>query len=346
VDEFGVQNPREPDQDEMAALDSGERQERRRIFKEDSDRYRAFQLVKGPDFVSRLDGFLNVLGPNPNEETECLDTTWPIRRALILRSILGLKDHDELDIDPGLLYALLLAPKYLHGARSFEKIVKSLAQRRDGQRLHRSALPPRPLLDRETCADAFHAVLAQRDIFLCQPDLEDLAKVIHSSYLEGAKESEVRAQEHARPELVWTLDPSVQKAFDELDEDKKAANRAAARRVSDHLALIDFAVTRRDAGEDDSWKKPLSDAIERHVDLLAMSEHLGWCAERIASGWTYGKDRDDALKRHPSLLPWAQLAPQDQDKDRKSVRSIPDWLLGAGLKAAPRPADISLTRCT
>jgi hypothetical protein len=137
---------------------------------------------------------LNVLGPNPQEEetpavgqgkkgaregieadtvrsdSKCVDITWPIRRAIILRGVLGLKDNDELDIDLGLLYALLRVPKYHHGARSFEKIIIALMNARDNGRLHRSALPPQPLLDRETDASEFQKLLTES-----HTDLEALA---------------------------------------------------------------------------------------------------------------------------------------------------------------------------
>ena len=72
----------------------------------------------------------------------CPDLTWPIRRALMLRSVLGLKDNpkiaDVLDMDRGLLYALLSVPHYRHGSRSFEKILLTLAN--DGDRT--GPLPP------------------------------------------------------------------------------------------------------------------------------------------------------------------------------------------------------------
>jgi len=35
------------------------------------------------------------------------------------------------------------------------------------------------------------------------------------------------------------------------------------------------------------------------------------------------------------LVPWAQLSPTDQDKDRSSVSSIPDLLEIAKFKAVP-----------
>jgi hypothetical protein len=302
-------------------------------FKQQVESYRAFKLLKGPDFISRLDGFLNVLGPNPRTGTTSPDITWPIRRALTLRSFLELGESDPLDIDPGLLYALVGVRKYRHGVRSFEKIVKALVQGRGQGRLHRSALPPDPLFDRETDTTEFRRLMEQRNSFKNYPDIEKLAAAVHQSFLDGAEKAKLKAEVRKRPSDAWTIHPAIKKAYDDLPEDIKASNRAAARRVPDHLALINFVVVEQLPTDDDSWRIPLMKAIERHIERLAQAEHLGWCAERSAAGWTYGETRDNLLKRHPLLVDWARLSPSDQDKDRLSARSIPNLPAVAGFKA-------------
>jgi len=44
--------------------------------------------------------------------------------------------------------------------------------------------------------------------------------------------------------------------------------------------------------------------------------HEGWCAEKQAAGWQYGAVKDADAKTHPCLVPYAQLPPQQQAKDR------------------------------
>ena len=44
-----------------------------------------FQAIKGPDFVSRLKGILDIKGPNPTCVT---DKKHIIRRAMLLRSLI------------------------------------------------------------------------------------------------------------------------------------------------------------------------------------------------------------------------------------------------------------------
>ena len=333
LEAFGVAEPLEPTPDELAALEPARRQERLEAYREQATRYRDFRLLKGPDFISRLHGFLNVLGPNPRAGTACPDITWPIRRAIILRGILRLKDDAELEIDPGLLNALLSVPKFQHGARSFEKVISALVQGSTNGRLHRSALPPRLFLERETDAGAFQSLLTQRDAFKNHPDIEDLAAIVHNTFIDEAKRTKIQAEIDKTPHTAWTVHPAILTDYLLLPEDKKVANREAARRIPDHLALIGFVVERQEPGDDGSWKAPLEAAIAQHLDRLAQAEHLGWGAERIASGWTYDKVRDDDHKRHPLLVDWAQLSVRDQDKDRSSARSIPKLLEEAKCKA-------------
>lgn len=298
---------------------------------------REFQMLKGPDFISRLHGFLNVLGPNRRKHSSCPDITWPIRRAIILRDVSKVGEDEELDIDPGLLDALLNVSDYRHGARSFDKVVATLLQGRHFNHLHRSALPPSPLLDRETDAVKFIAMLKRWDVFKNHPDLENLAAAIHTGFLEGAEKSKQDAEIEANPNLAWTIHQSIKRDYAELSDDKKASNRAAARRIPDHLALIGYAVEPWQQNDKQDWQTPLKKAIEKHTERLAQAEHLGWYAERVANGWTHAEKRNDTLKHHPLMVPWAKLLPSDQEKDRHFVRSIPALLEMAKYKAVPIP---------
>lgn len=333
LQQFGVAEPPPLTAEERARLTPEARADRKLA----EDAFYEFKLLKGPDFVSRLHGFLNVLGVNPRTNAPCPDLTWPIRRALILRSVLELKKNEELDIDPGLLYALLNTPIYRHGARSLEKIVVSLVSGRDGGRLRRAALPPDPALDRETDAASFRRLMEQWNVFKNYPDIEALAAAVHQSFLSGAEKAALQAKITQQPDVAWRVHPAVMMEYEQLGADLKASNRAAARRIPEHLALIGFVVSRQERHADRSWVKPLEEAIEKHIERLAQAEHLGWCAERRASGWTYAEVRDNHRKHHPLLVDWSELKPQEREKDRNSARAIPGLLQVAGFKAVPAP---------
>ena len=77
-----------------------------------------FKMKKGPDFISRLSGYLNIKGINDlctDDGNDCQppDVMIPIRRAQLIRNMLGVKGNETLNIDPGLLNALIRIKKNL-----------------------------------------------------------------------------------------------------------------------------------------------------------------------------------------------------------------------------------------
>jgi hypothetical protein len=130
----------------------------------ESFKARALELpgAKATDFLSRLRGFVNVLGPNPDSPD---DRTFPLRRAILLRAILQrnapqIFAGDEMRIDESLLAGFLDVPEYLHGSRSMEAIVEMSAISRK-MTYERSTLPAVHQLALHVDADAFMAIVEQ-----------------------------------------------------------------------------------------------------------------------------------------------------------------------------------------
>src|SRR5262249_51798757 len=108
-----------------------------------------FQAVKGPDFVSRLKGYINILGPDPQGQNTNADPDYIIRRAILLRSLLELhapqfferpESKGRMRIDPGVLHAFLKINEYKHGTRSIETII-AMSLLKGKERFERSSLP-------------------------------------------------------------------------------------------------------------------------------------------------------------------------------------------------------------
>ena len=59
----------------------------------------------------------------------------------------------------------------------------------------------------------------------------------------------------------------------------------------------------------------LSELLER----LAEHVHDIWARQRIKDGWRYGPTRNDALKTHPGLVPYAALSEAEKDYDRNTA---------------------------
>lgn len=51
-------------------------------------------------------------------------------------------------------------------------------------------------------------------------------------------------------------------------------------------------------------------------EYLAEQTHEIWAQQRIAEGWKYGPQRDEALKQTPDLVPYSQLAESERQYDR------------------------------
>ena len=125
---------------------------------------RAIELpgVKATDFLSRLRGYVDILGPNPVGDA---DRAAVLRRALLLRTLLQMKaprlvQRTAIDIDPGVLRAFLDVPAYVHGARSMESVI-DMSTLAGKLRFERSALPPQHQLSLHVDADAFLGLVQQ-----------------------------------------------------------------------------------------------------------------------------------------------------------------------------------------
>jgi hypothetical protein len=295
-------------------------------YRPDSPKYEAFRLAKGPDFVSRLSGYLNVAGPNKRQKYDTKKRRWiddptdlsfPVRRALLLRSaagLPGLENRKELDIDSGLLAALLEVREYAHGARSLESIIGFV--RTSGlPGLQRSELPPDDQLSLHVQCDEFKKLVERDRRFKMISEL--LAPAVHEFFLDLCR----------REGFPIKYDVP----YDELPPDIKADNIAAAARIPRVLALVGLTVV----AKHDSVKTPEATVrriIRSNLELLAEAEHEGWMENKYRNGWSYSGVRDDANKLHPALVAYASLPPEDKAKDRDAVSNYPKIVKLAGFK--------------
>ena len=135
-------------------------------FQDDNNIMQKFKEAKGPDFISRLRGYVNILGPNP---INTKDTVFLIRRAMILRSLLERKAEHLFDnkkyarIDDGILHALIKVPYYKHGTRSMEAIIE-MSMLSDRKIWAQAYLPPKDQLKLHVDADAFSRLLVDHTL--------------------------------------------------------------------------------------------------------------------------------------------------------------------------------------
>ena len=61
---------------------------------------------------------------------------------------------------------------------------------------------------------------------------------------------------------------------------------------------------------------PLDGDLEELQEAIAETAHDVWAKARIKDGWTYGKERNDAEKHHPDLVPYTALPEEEKEYDR------------------------------
>lgn len=57
------------------------------------------------------------------------------------------------------------------------------------------------------------------------------------------------------------------------------------------------------------------------VEKMAENVHDEWAKMRIEQGWSYGKERNDAEKKHPCLVPYDELPESEKVYDRNTAIS-------------------------
>ncbi|MEG1433914.1 RyR domain-containing protein [Eubacterium sp.] len=76
----------------------------------------------------------------------------------------------------------------------------------------------------------------------------------------------------------------------------------------------------------------LSKELQELVELLSKNTHEVWSKERMSTGWTYGEERNDTLKKHPCLIPYEELTDAEQAYDRNTSTETIKVLLAMGFK--------------
>jgi len=303
--------------------------------------YDQFRMAKGPDFKSRLDGFLDILGPNRrqivtvakngqtyNHAPDLCDIFYPVRRALVIRSEFRCKRNDKLDMDADLLRALLRVAEYRHGSRSLSKLIEPLKAGYPGT-ICRSLLPPRQQLDLHVDAVGF---LRECERHGRRPTVSELtapakvAAVIHETYRQLGIDQE------------WMTKGSENDiGYGKLHDFYKQSNIAAANRMAGTLALIGLSLKRgRNSARE---RENIRQRIEYNLELLAAAEHLGWMGWHLDQGWQYGPEKpptklaeEPVKKFHPCLRPYYELSDEERNKDRNTIRHYQEFADKAGLK--------------
>ncbi|MDF2569956.1 MAG: RyR domain protein [Sporomusa sp.] len=270
--------------------------------------FKQFQSAKGPDFVSRLRGYVNILGPNQTDEHG--DHLFVIRRAMLLRSLLERKtphlinECRQAQIDDGVLRALLKAPRYKHESRSMEAILE-MSRLSNARRWEQSHLPSKEQLKLHVDEEQFSRHL-MHDAFFSEK-IDQLAMDLHNKC--------VLLREETHNPTTGCVQP-----WDELTEDRKITARNLVKHIPNALRKINYDVVSV------KEKPDIIEFTDKELQLLAEYEHRRWSLEKKEAGWKYCDVLNEQKKLHPLLIPWDNLTTSFQDKIIENVKCWPEIL--------------------
>ncbi len=280
---------------------------------ENSKEIENFRNAKGTDFVSRIRGYVDILGPNPQNNK---DLFYIMRRAIFLRSLLERKavhlldNKKHINIDSGVLRAFLMVPLYKHGVRSMEAIMDmSMLKRR--KKYEQSALPSKKQLEMHVDSEIFSKLML-RDVLFNQ-SMEKLAIRIHENYIKDQKGNK-------KPN-----DPAMQ-PWDKLIKSLKKSNYQQALHIPKKLRAVQYDMM-------PFVKEPqeLIKFTREEIEIMAEMEHERWNEERFDEGWKLGP-RDPENKISPYLVHWNDLPDNIKEYDRDAVKNIPKLLASVGFE--------------
>ena len=68
------------------------------------------------------------------------------------------------------------------------------------------------------------------------------------------------------------------------------------------------------------------------TEVLAKNAHDTWAQQRLAEGWRYGPQRDDAKKEHPDLVPYEELPESEKEYDRSAAMQTLKAIIALGYR--------------
>ena len=148
-----------------------------------------------------------------------------------------------------------------------------------------------------------------------QSGLDAVARRIHDTWKRGTDER-IRKAEADGDEKTAAKHRAkdTYRGWDELTEEQKEGNRLAADHISVKFRAVNLA-TNAGAALQEAWGA--LDAAQ--LDMLCRMEHERWAVPLWMAGWVAG-ERDDALRKHPNLVPYDELDEGTRNYDLEQVR--------------------------
>lgn len=297
---------------------------------------RQFALAKGPDFMSRLRGYINIKGPNripgyASDSTDAgleLDVAHLIRRAIMLRGFLERYYPFLLDensgkamISPSVARGFLRVKRYYHGTRSMRSLI-TMSSISKSTGFNVSSLPSQEFLLLHVSPDFIEQVNIGE---LESATVESLSRSVHNAWLEE--------KQSAGWSFGQIRDDSIKKhplmvAYDELNKQDLERNRATARLTIAKLKSVGLKVVPKYAiGPSAIVREEFTDG---EIESLMRLEHDIWIRDHLIKGFDYSNKTDESLRLHRCIALFDDLSDEDKAIDRAIAIDIPKSIEGAG----------------
>lgn len=294
------------------------------------DEFEQFKSAKGPDFVSRLKGTLNVKGP---DKTSITDRAYIIRRALLLRELLirkipGIYDSETgtINISPGLLSALLRTSTYRHGTRSLEFII-DMSRVAGVKKFIPACLPLPDQLDIHVDRNDFYCRLASERISV--EAIDNLVQLVHDIYCSQTIASAVKRGASEIEMHKIESSPRMQ-SWERLDEETKDSYSMLVKRLIESMESSYFPIGIRPKAklQSDTITELFGSQLNRLTELFYAIN----IESKREKGWRYGETEDTELLLSPDIRNFDELSIERQEEIQLLVRSIPKLLKDVGLE--------------
>ncbi len=163
---------------------------------------------------------------------------------------------------------------------------------------------------------------AQSDSAVPRPLLENmerLARAIHEDYISTQKQ---------RNAPIF-----VAEDFDQLEPSTRYSNLRQAMNIDKKLRKLGYVLVSAAAPE--TAIETLEDDV---VERYAILEHEDWMRGKERYGWTSSPVRNDSLKQHDCLVPWAELPREQRQKDIDTAENLIKLANIAGMKIVRMPS--------
>jgi len=120
--------------------------------------------------------------------------------------------------------------------------------------------------------------------------------------------------------------PDKVEDWESLSETMKMSNRYQAYHTNIKLGFLGYIVD-----INSNTDKININYSESQLGVLAQMEKRRWNAERLLSGWIYGREKIPDLKIHHDLVPWEELDEIAKQKDRDTVSNITNTITALNL---------------